>query len=98
MLLYIIISIAPLNTTYYITFAFLSVDIVNNYYQILDIIKKLYEFLDILDSKVIITNTNSSIICAISEEFLLAFYLLCFEHINKNIITNCKKLFKNKKL
>ena len=98
MSLCIIIGVTFLNTTYYIAFAFLSAETVDDYCWVLGAIKKLYEFLDIPDSKVIITDADLSIIHAISEEFPLASHLLCLWHINKNVITNCKKLFEDEKL
>ncbi len=98
MLLYIIIGVMPLNTTYYIIFAFLSSETVDDYCWVLGIVKKLYKFLDIPDPKVIITNTDPSIICAILEEFPLASHLLYFWHMNKNVMANYKKLFKDKEL
>lgn len=87
-----------MNTTYYVIFNFLSAEIINDYYCVLDVTKKPYEFLDILNSKVIIINTNLSIIPTISKELLLTSYLLYLWHMNKNIMTNCKKLFEDKKL
>lgn len=92
--LYIIKGVIPLNTTYYVTFAFLSAKIVDDYCWALGAIKKLYEFLNIPDPKIVITNPDASIIHAILDEFPLAFYLLYL--MNKNVITNCKKLFKDK--
>lgn len=77
MSLYIITRITFLNISYYyIIFVFLSVETVDDYYWILGAIRKLYEFFDFMDSKVIITNTNPSIIYTILEGFLLTSYLL----------------------
>lgn len=78
MLLYIITKIIFLNITYYITFTFLLLDRVGDYYWVLDAIKKLYKFRIIPDLKIIITNANPSIIHVILEEFLLMSHLLCF--------------------
>lgn len=73
----IITVFTPLNTLYYIVFAFLSSKIVDDYRWVLGAVKKLYEFLDISDPKVIITDADYSIICAILAEFLFASHLLC---------------------
>lgn len=90
----IITGVTPLNTTYYVAFAFISAETVDDYCWVLGAIKKLYEFLDIPNSKVVVTNADASIIRAILDEFPLTSYLLCF--MNTNVITNCKKLFEDK--
>ena len=96
-LLCIITGVTPLNTIYYIAFAFLSAEMVHDYHWVLGAIKKLYELFDIPDSKSIITNIDPSIICAISDGLPLASHLLCLWHMNQNIMTNCSKLFEDKK-
>lgn len=97
MSLYIIVGVMSLNTTYYIVLAFLSIEMVDDYHWVLSIVKKLYEFLNILDWKVIVTNADPNIICAILEKFLLVSHLLYLWHMNKNGMANCKKLFEDKK-
>lgn len=94
----IITGFTFLNITYYIAFTFLLAETVNDYYWVLGIVKKLYNFLNILDSKIIIININPSIICIISKKFPLTSHLLYFWHMNKNVITNYKKLFEDKEL
>lgn len=89
----IITGVTPLNTTYYIVFTFLLSETINDYCWVLGIMKKLYKFLDIPNPKVIIINIHFSIIYIILEELSLAFHLLYIWYINKNVITNCKKLF-----
>ena len=91
----IITRVTPLNTTYYVAFAFLSAGTVDNYRSVLDAVKKLYEFLDIPDPKVIVTDVDPSIICAILEEFPLSSHLLCLWHMNKDVMANCEKLFED---
>lgn len=91
----IITAVTPLNILYYIVFAFLSSETVDDYCWVLGAVKKLYEFLDIPDPKVIITDANHSIICAILAEFPLASHLLYFWHMNKNVMANCRKLFED---
>ena len=92
----IITKVTPLNITYYVAFAFLSVETVDDYHLVLSAVKKLYEFLDIPDPKVIVTDADPSIIRAILEEFPLASHLLCLWHMNKSVMANCKKLFEDK--
>ena len=92
----IITGVTPLNTTYYVAFAFLSAETVDDYRWVLGAVKKLYEFLDIPDPKVIVTDADPSIIRAILEEFPLASHLLCLWHMNKSVMANCKKLFEDK--
>ncbi len=91
----IITRVTPLNTTYYVPFVFLSAETVDDYHWILGAVKKLYKLLDIPDPKVIVTDTDPSMIRAILGEFPLASHLLCLGHINKNVMANCKKLFED---
>ncbi len=92
----IITEVTTLNTTYYVAFAFLSAETVDDYCWVLSAVKKLYEFLNVLDPKVIVTNADPSIIRAILEEFPLAFHLLCLWHMKTNVMANCKTLFEDK--
>ncbi len=73
----IITGVTPLNTTYYVAFAFLSAKTGDDYCWDLGDVKKLYEFFDILDPKIIVTDAKPSIIFAILEECPLASHLLC---------------------
>ena len=95
MILCIITGVTPLNTTYYVTFVFLSAKTVGHYRWVLGAVQKLYEFLEIPDPKVIVTDADPSIIHAILEEFPLASHLLCLGNMNQNIMANCKKLFED---
>ncbi len=95
MTLCIITAVTPLNPNYYVIFAILSAETVDDYCWVLGAIKKLYEFLDILDPRVIVTGADSSIIRPILEKSPLASHLLCLWYINKNVMPNCKKLFED---
>ncbi len=57
----IITGVAPLNTTYYVAFAFLSSETVDDYRWVFGAVKKLYEFLDIPDPKVTVPDADPSI-------------------------------------
>ncbi len=94
----IITGFMPLNTTYYVLFAFLSAETVDDYRLVLGAVKKLYKFLDIPDPKVIVTDADPSIILVILEKVPLASHLLCLWHMNKNVMANCKKLFEDEEL
>lgn len=75
--LYIITGVTPLNTTYYVGFAFLSTEAVEDYEWMLQCLKNLYLTLDIPDPDVIIIDADSSIIRAILHIYPLAAHLLC---------------------
>ena len=93
----IITGITPMNTTYYVGFAFLATERVEDYRWILQCVRRLYEALDIPDPSVIITDADPAIIRAFSKECLLSSHLLCLWHLNKNVVVNCKKLFEDEK-
>ncbi len=93
--LYIITGVTPLNTTYYVGFAFLSMETVEDYEWVLQCIKNLYLILDIPDPNVIITDADRSIIWAISHKFPFGAHLLYLWHLNKNVLSHCKKLFED---
>lgn len=58
-------------------------------------IKNLYLILDIPNPDVIIIDADPSIIRAISHKFPLTAHLLCLWHLNKNVLSHCKKLFED---
>lgn len=76
-LLCIITGVTLLNTTYYVGFAFLTMETVKDYEWVLQCIKNLYLILDIPDLDIIITDTDPSIIRPISHKFPLATHLFC---------------------
>ena len=92
----IISGVTPLNTSFYVGFCFLSSESVEEYQWVLDCIKKIYIELDIPDPTVLATDGDRSIIkaiAAIPKIFPAAKHLLCLWHINKNVVSNCKKAF-----
>ncbi len=94
--LIIISGVMPLNTGYYIAFAFVSKETYEVYKWLLECVKDLYKYLDIPDPNVIVTDAQNSLIRAISTVYPLASHLLCLWHTNKNVVVHCKKWFDNK--
>lgn len=74
--LYIIIRVTPINTTYYVGFAFFTNEKVEDYRWILQYVKQLYEVLDISNPSVIITDADFAIIPAVLEKCSLSCHLL----------------------
>lgn len=68
---------------------------VKDYEWVLQCIKNLYLVLDISDLDIIIIDADPSIIRAISHKFPLAAHLLYLWHLNKNVLSHCKKLFED---
>ena len=93
--LIIISGVTPLNTSYYVAFAFVSKETFEVYKWLLECVKDLYEYLDIPDPDVILTDAQNSLIQAITIVYPLASHLLCLWHINKNVVVHCKKCFDN---
>ena len=91
----IITGVTPMNTTYYIGFAFLATERVEDYRWILQFVRRLYEALDIPDPSVIVIDGDPVFIRAVSEECPVSSHLLCLWHLNQNVVVNCKKLFED---
>ena len=78
MLLIIISGVTPLNTSYYVAFAFVSKETYEVYKWLLECVKDLYKYLDIPDPNVIVTDAQNSLIRAISIVYPLAPNLCVF--------------------
>ena len=96
MFLCTIISVTLHNTIYNIGFAFLSMETIRDYEWMLQCIKNLYLIFNISDPDIIITDTNLNIIRAVSHKFHLSTNLLYLWHLNKNVLSYCKKLLEDK--
>ena len=86
----IINGVTALNTTFYIGFAFLSHETVEDYMWVLASYKGLIEPLDIPDPTVFVTDSEPGLISAIPRIFPQAKHLLCLWHLNKNVLTSCR--------
>lgn len=94
--LFIISRTMSLNTSCYITFAFISKKIFEIYKLLFDYVKDFYKYLNILDPNIILIDAQNNFIWTIMIIHLLAFYLLYLWHINKNIFVYYKMWFGNK--
>lgn len=97
MSLFIIFDHIVLHIIFYIIFAFLIKKITFDYAWILNQLKIIYTRLKVLDLTVIITNMKKALMLAISVIHSNINYLLCFWHINNNVLINCKRVFDDKK-
>ena len=86
----IINGVTALNTTFYIGFAFLSHEMLEDYLWVLESYSGLIESLDIPDPTVFVTDSEPGLISAIPRTFPRAKHLLCLWHLNKNVLTNCR--------
>jgi hypothetical protein len=68
-----------------------------DYIWILRQLKALYIQLNIFDSTIIVTNMKKSLMIVIETQFSKINHLLCIWHINKNVVTNCKRSLNKKK-
>ena len=93
MQLYVISGITGLNISFYISFSFLSLEIYNNYLQILLSLQQFYQKKNISELIFMSTNSKEALICALQNVILFTIYAVCFFYIDKNVFTNYKLLF-----
>ena len=86
-----IIRMTSFNTTFSSCFAFLKEEKEDDYEWALTCVQRL--FLNSPTPRVIVTDRELALMCAIEGVFLMAQNLLCLWHIEKNILTNCRKHF-----
>ena len=96
MFLIIISGVMPLNTNYYVAFAFVLKKTFDVYKWLLEFVKDLYKYLDIPNPDVILTDAQNNLIQAITIVYQLASHLLYLWYINKNPVIHYKKWFDNK--
>lgn len=95
MSLCVINEVTAINTTFYAGFYFLINEDSEYYEWMLKIYKKFLEFMDVPDSIVFVTDSETDLLSAIPDIFPEAKQLLCFWHINKNVLSNCRSWFEN---
>ena len=96
MSLIIMTKIINFNISYYASMCFIKNEKHENYCWFLKIIKKLYQKVDISFSFVWLFDDKSNIVIVFAIEISSnAKHTLCVWYIEKNVINNCKKYFKN---
>ena len=91
--LFVITGQTGLNTTFYVAFAFMTSEHTEDYQWVLQQLKKLYNKLSLAFPLVMATDCEKGLIAAIKLEFPETAHVFCIWHINKNVLTNCKKKF-----
>ena len=88
-----IVGRTGLNSTFYSCFAFLLKEEIEDYKWALTQVRGLFD--GITMPEVIVTDRDPALVSAVATIFPMAQHLLCLWHIEKNILTNCKKQFKS---
>ena len=88
-----------LHTTFYVAFAFIAKEKMEDYTLVMERIKALYTSLHLSDPITTVIDMERGLINAILVTFphLGTFHLLCTWHICNNIVVNCKKQFATSK-
>lgn len=89
--LLIINDVTPINTTFYITFAFQVKEIEEHYTFMMNHLKALLISLDLLNPHVILTDCEEALMNSLSAVYLHMNNLICLWHVNKNVLTYIKK-------
>jgi hypothetical protein len=97
MSLLIISEQIALHIIFYIEFCFMHQETIEDYVWILTRLKVLYLQMKLTSSTVIITDMKRELMTAIENVFFTISYLLCLWHINKNVLTKCKRSFDTQK-
>ena len=93
MLLYVISGVIGLNTSFYIGFAFLSLEIHSDYLWVLSSLQQFYQEENIPDPIFVGTNCEKALIRLFQDVMPSTKHAVCLWHINKNMLTNCKPSF-----
>lgn len=93
MSLCMISKVISLNNNFYIVFAFLSSKITSSYEWILRQLMKLYKKLNIRNLIFVVIDCEVNLIKIILRIYLDVQYALCFWHVDKNVVKNCKDSF-----
>ena len=93
MSLLIITKQTAINTTFYVTFVFLSQENEIFYSWALEQLKELYRLHQIPASSVIVTDCETGLISIMKIVYSEISHLFCVWHINNNVLTQCRKKF-----
>lgn len=94
--LLIITGQTALHKTFYVAFCFISKEKIQDYKWVLQQLKDLYAKWELPFPVVIITDMEKGLMFARQLIFPTIKHLLCLWHINKNVLTHCKKDFRTK--
>lgn len=91
--LYVISKVTSLNTSFYIGFAFLFLEIYHDYLRVLSSPQQFYQEGNILDLIFVDIDCEKALICILQDVMFFTKYTICLWHVNKNVLTNCKLSF-----
>ena len=89
--LLIINGVTPINTIFYITFAFQMKKMEENYTFMMNHLKALLISLDLFNPHIILTDCEKALMNSLSAVYPHINNLICLWHINKNVLTYIKK-------
>ncbi|XP_028102309.1 PKS-NRPS hybrid synthetase CHGG_01239-like [Camellia sinensis] len=89
-----IVGVTATHMTFSVAIAYLQTERVDNYAWALQTLRDLID--DSVLPEVIVTDRELALMNAIDNTFPNARHLLCRWHINKNVLTKCKKMFETK--
>ncbi len=92
-LLYMISGVTGLNTSFFIGFTFISSKIYLDYHWVLSYFYQFYHESNIPDLIIVGTNCEKALVRALDVLFLQLEHGLCFWHVDKNVLANCKSSF-----
>lgn len=91
-----IVGLTSTDMTFSVAFVYLQHERQDNFNWALDVLHGIMD--DSALPNIIVTDRELSLMNAISRVFPTATHLLCRWHINKNVLTKCKKLFSTKEV
>jgi hypothetical protein len=96
--LLVIVGISPLLTTFYAAFAFLRGEKEEDYAWALAEVHKIYarQVHRLAGPTTVLTDRDQALSNALAAQWPITTHILCIWHINKGVVTNCKKFFETK--
>lgn len=89
----IITGVTALNTTFYVGFGFLLDESAETYQWMLEQLEVLCIDIDIPNPTVIVTDNDHALTAALAQVMPQTRHLFCLWHMNKNVVSNCRKKF-----
>ena len=96
--LLVVVGVSPLMTTFYAAFAFLRGEKQEDYAWALAELHKIYagQLGRLAGPTTVLTDRDQALSNALATQWPRTTHVLCIWHINKGVVTNCKKFFKTK--
>lgn len=92
--LFEIVGVTSTEKTFSVAFAYLSSENEKNYTWVLENLRSVMD--DVVLLQVVVTDRELALMNSLRKVFPMASHLLCRSHISRNILANCKKMFKSK--